>query len=256
MQKVIEIAKNTFREAVRDRILYNLILFFLFITASAVFLGDLTAGNEARTIVNFGLGAMLLFGVFIAIFVGVGLLWKETDRRTIYAVLAKPITRTEFVVGRYLGLCLVLLVNTLIMAVGVSLALLYVRASWLALAIWGAVILIYLELSLMTAVAIMFSSFSTPALSALFSFSIFLIGHFSSSLRDIAESIGSKSAKVFFNLLYYILPNLTHFSFVTNAAHGEFPTMVFLLASFSYAVLYIFILITITVVIFNRRDFK
>jgi ABC-type transport system involved in multi-copper enzyme maturation permease subunit len=254
--KVFVIAKNTFREAVRDRILYNLVLFFFLMTASAILLGDLTAGNEARTIVNFGLGIMLLFGVFIAIFVGVGLLWKEIDRKTIYAFLAKPVTRAEFVIGRYLGLCLVLLVNTLVMGTGISLALIYVQAFWLAFVVWGAVILIYLQLALMISVAIMFSSFSTPTLSALFSFSIFLIGHFSSSLRDIAESIGSKSAKIFFNVLYYVLPNLAHFSFITNAAHGQLPTPMFLLSSFFYAVLYIFILVTIATLIFNRRDFK
>jgi ABC-type transport system involved in multi-copper enzyme maturation permease subunit len=256
MYRVFTIAKNTFREAVRDRILYNLILFFLLITASAIFLGDLTAGNEARTIVNFGLGAMLLFGVFIAIFVGVSLIWKEIEKKNIYTLLAKPVTRTEFVIGRYIGLCLVLLFNSLIMAISVSLALIYVRAFWLALAIWGAVFLIYLELMVITAVATMFSSFSTPALSALFSFSIFLIGHFSSSLKDIAQALGSKSTQIFFYWLYYFLPNLAHFSFVTNAAHGELPSRQLLLGASAYAVVYIFILIAVATTIFNRRDFK
>src|SRR3954454_876789 len=89
--RILSISKNTFREAVRDRILYNLVFFVLLLTAAAVFLGELTAGQEARTIVNLGLSAMLLFGAFISIFVGIGLVSKEIERRTVYAIFAKPV---------------------------------------------------------------------------------------------------------------------------------------------------------------------
>ena len=124
--RIFSIARHTFREAVRDRVLYNLVVFVLLITASAIFLGELTAGHEARMIVNLGLSAMLLFGAFISIFVGVSLVSKEIEKRTVYAIFAKPIGRGEFIVGKYLGLCLTLLVNVLVMGVGVSLALFYV----------------------------------------------------------------------------------------------------------------------------------
>lgn len=120
------IARNAFREAVRDRILYNLILFVLLITASAIFLGELTAGQEARVIVNLGLSAMLVFGTFISIFVGVSLVWKEIEKRTVYSIFSKPVRRSEFIIGKYLGLCLTLFVNVAVMGAGVSLALLYV----------------------------------------------------------------------------------------------------------------------------------
>src|SRR4051794_36151562 len=122
--RIFSIAKNTFREAVRDRVLYNLVLFMLLIVACAILLGDLTDGQEARTIINIGLNAMLLFGVFIAIFVGVGLVSKEIEKRTIYAIFSKPVGRGQFLLGKYFGLCLTLLVNTAIMGVGVTLALL------------------------------------------------------------------------------------------------------------------------------------
>ena len=111
MNRIPVIARNTFREAVRDRVLYNLVVFVLLITGSAIFLGELTAGQEARTIVDLGLGAMLVFGAFISIFVGVSLVSKEIERRTIYAIFSKPIGRGEFIIGKYLGLCLTLLVN-------------------------------------------------------------------------------------------------------------------------------------------------
>lgn len=254
--KIISIARNTFREAVRDRVLYNLVLFVLLITASAIFLGELTGGQEARTIVNLGLSAMLLFGAFISIFVGVSLVSKEIERRTVFAIFSKPIGRGEFIVGKYLGLCLTLLVNVLIMGVGVSLALLYVGGGNLPLSIWGAVFLIFLELMILTAVAILFSSFSSPALSALLTFFIFLIGNFSASLREFAENLGSASAKAFFNFLYYFLPNLSYYSFITNASRGDVPPVSYMSGAAVYAVIYIAILLAATILIFSRRNFK
>jgi ABC-type transport system involved in multi-copper enzyme maturation permease subunit len=127
--RIRAIALNTFREAVRDRVLYNLVLFVLLLTAAAIFIGELSGGQERKIIVDLGLSAMLLFGVFIAIFVGVGLVYKEIERRTIYAIFSKPVGRGEFIVGKYLGLCLTLLVNVIVMATGVSLGI-DVRQSW------------------------------------------------------------------------------------------------------------------------------
>jgi ABC-type transport system involved in multi-copper enzyme maturation permease subunit len=256
IETIFTIARNTFREAVRDRVLYNLVLFVLLITASAIFLGDLTAGHEARMIVNLGLGASLLFGAFISIFVGVSLVSKEIEKRTVYAIFSKPIGRGEFIVGKYLGLCLTLLFNVLIMGVGVSLALFYVGGSALALSVWGAILLIYLELAILTAVAILFSSFSSPSLSALLTFFIFVIGHFSASLRDFAERLGSAFAKFFFGVIYYILPNLSFYEFTTHAANGEKPSASLLGGAFVYAVIYVSILLAITILVFSRRNFK
>ena len=106
----------------RDRVLYNLVLFVLLIIACAILLGDLTDGHEARTIVNIGLNAMLVFGTFIAIFVGVGLVSKEIEKRTVFAIFAKPVGRGEFIIGKYLGLCITLAVNVAVMGIGVRLA--------------------------------------------------------------------------------------------------------------------------------------
>ena len=253
---IFTIARNTFREAVRDRVLYNLVLFVLLITAAAIFLSELTAGQEARTIVNLGLSAMLLFGAVISIFVGVSLVSKEIEKRTIYAIFSKPIGRGEFIVGKYLGLCLTLLVNVLIMGVGVSLALLYVGGGALAFSIWGAIFLIFLELSILTAVAILFSSFSSPALSALLAFFVFIIGHFSASLRDFADRLGSPAAKMFFGAIYYLLPNLSFYEFTTNAANAAAPSASLLGGALLYAVFYASIVLAITVLVFSRRNFK
>ena len=256
MNRIISIAKNTFREAVRDRVLYNLVIFVLLVIGCAILLGDLTDGQEARTIVNIGLNAMLLFGTFIAIFVGIGLVSKEIDKRTVFAVFSKPIGRGEFVVGKYLGLCLTLLVNVIIMAAGVTVALLYVRNTSLAGSIWPAVFLIFLELCITTSVAILFSSFSSPALSALMTFMIFIIGHLSASLLELAIGMKSAAAMYLFGAIYYLLPNLAHYSFRTEAANGLMPNAPMILGGIAYAVVYIVILLTISVVIFKRRNFK
>ena len=254
--RILTISKNAFREAVRDRILYNLILFVLLITASAVFLGELSAGQEARVIVNLGLSSILIFGTFISIFVGVSLVWKEIEKRTVYSIFSKPIGRGEFIVGKYIGLCLTLFVNVAVMAAGVTLALVYVNGGRFIGIIWPSILLIFLELTILTAVAIMFSSFSTPALSALLTFFVFVIGHFSSSLRDLAQNLGSNSAKFFFYTVYYIMPNLSHFSFVTETATGMTAPPSMLGGAFVYAIVYDIILLTIAVVIFSRRNFK
>jgi ABC-type transport system involved in multi-copper enzyme maturation permease subunit len=250
------IARNAFREAVRDRILYNLILFVLLLTVAAIFLGELTAGQEGRVIVNLGLSSMLIFGAFISIFVGVGLVWKEIEKRTVYSIFSKPVGRGEFIVGKYLGLCLTLLVNVAIMGLGVTLALFYVGGRSFAGPIWPAILLIFLELTIVTAVAITFSSFSTPALSALLTFFVFLIGHFSTSLRDLARELGSPLARYVFDAIYYLLPNLSHFSFITETSAGiEAPASMIGWAAL-YAVVYDIVLLTLAVVIFSRRNFK
>lgn len=256
MKRIFSIAKNTFRESVRDRILYNLVLFVLLITASAILLGDLTDGHEARTIVNLGLNAMLLFGAFIAIFVGVGLVSKEIEKKTVYAIFAKPVRRAEFIIGKYLGLCVTLFVNVVIMGAGVTLALLFVGGSHLIPSAWSAIALIFFELTIITSVAILFSSFSTPALSALLTFLVFIIGHLSASLRDLAATLESKAAAYFLEAVYFLLPNLSLFSYRTEAALGISATSSAIAGALGYALAYVAIVLVIAVLVFTRRDFK
>ncbi len=256
--RILTIARNAFREAVRDRVLYNLVLFVLLLTIGAIFIGELSAAQEAKIIIDFGLSAMLLFGTFIAIFVGTGLVYKEIERRTLYAILAKPVGRGEFLLGKYLGLCLTLAVNVLVMGVGVSLALLFVRRGFdpLVLRVWPAIALIYVELMIVVAVALLFSAFSTPALAALLTFAVFVIGHFSADLKMLATATGTTAARILFSALFYLLPNLAHYSQITDAGHGVAPTPVAFVAAIAYALVYIAVLLTAASFIFNRRNFK
>lgn len=256
--RIATMARNTFREAVRDRVLYNLVLFVLILTGAAIFIGELSGGQERKIIVDLGLSAMLIFGVFIAIFVGVGLVYKEIERRTVYAIFSKPVGRGEFLLGKYLGLCLTLLVNVAVMGAGVSLALIYVRRGWdpLALTIWPAILLLYVELMILTGVALLFSSFSSPALSALLTFFVFIIGHFSSDLKGLANSMGGSAARWLFTALYYLLPNLSNLSYITPAAHGQLPNPAQASMAVLYALVYILVILAAATMIFRRRNFK
>jgi ABC-type transport system involved in multi-copper enzyme maturation permease subunit len=258
LRRIASVARNAFREAVRDRVLYNLVLFVLLLIVSAIYVGELSAAQESKIIVDLGLSAMLFFGAFIAIWAGVGLVYKEIERRTVYTIFAKPVGRGEFLVGKYLGLCLTLLVNVVVMGVGVSLALMYVKGGrgQLALTIWPAVLLIYMELMILTAVALLFSSFSSPALSALLTFFIFIIGHFSADLKSLAASGAGVTTRWLFAGLYYLLPNLSNYSFITPAAYGQTPPAAQMLAASLYAIVYIAILLSAATLIFNRRNFK
>ena len=257
-KRIAAIARNAFREAVRDRVLYNLVLFVLLLTGCAIFIGELSGGEERKFTLDLGLSAMLLFGVFISIFVGVGLVYKEIERRTVYAIFAKPVGRGEFLVGKYLGLSLTLLVNIAVMGAGISLALIYLSHGFhpLVWRIWPAILLIYFELLILTSFALLFSSFSSPALSALLTFFIFIIGHFSADLKSLANSMGSKSARAFFTALYYLLPNLANYSYITPVAHGQTPRLADVALAMLYALIYISIILSAATLIFRRRNFK
>lgn len=258
LRRVGSIARNAFREAVRDRVLYNLVVFVLLLTACAIFIGELSADQESKIISDLGLSATLVFGAFIAIFVGTGLVSKEIERRTIYALLAKPVRRSEFIVGKYLGLCLTLFVNVFVMGVGIVLALTYVKGGWNpnAASVVPALVMIYLELVILVAVTMLFSSFSSPALSALLSFGIFIIGNFSADMRLFAESLGSNAAKLFFSALFYLLPNFSIYSWITPAGHGRIPSLVELLTALLYAILYSTLVLSFATFIFQRRNFR
>ena len=262
--RVLAIARNTFRENIRDKILYNLILFALLMILSSFVLGQLTLGYEDKVIIDLGLTSISVFGTLIAIFIGIGLVYKELERRTVYALLAKPVHRWEFILGKYLGLLFTLLVNVIIMTAGLGLTLAYHGGmSWQSyLRLIPAVFLIYLSLALTTAVALVFSAFSTPALSALFTFFLWIIGHFNSDLLNFAKMTKSPVAEFVSRILYYLLPNISNFTtldsrnIIQSAAYYEPISASGVGWAAIYAVLYCSILLFVAATIFSRRDFK
>src|SRR5438132_7779367 len=164
--RIFYIATNTFREAVRDRVLYNLIAFALLMTGAAVLVGQISIDIEKLVVINLGLTAVSLFGIVIAIFIGIGLVSKEIEKRTLYTVLSRPVRRWEFIAGKFFGLAGTLVVNTFCMAIGVFVALLYVahRFTRPDALIFVALYFIILEFVIVTALALFFSSFPSPLL--------------------------------------------------------------------------------------------
>ena len=193
MGRIVTIALGAFKESVRERVLYNLIVFAFLMIGAAILLGSISVGVEQLILVNLGLGAISVFGLLIAIFIGIGLVSKEIDRRTIYNILSKPVTRAEFILGKYAGLLLTLFVNTAIMTAGFYVAL-AIQKKGLALHDFSLLIAVYfilLQLAIVVGVAIFFSCISTSILSAVFTFCLFVIGNFSSDIRWFGQESGS-----------------------------------------------------------------
>lgn len=255
MREIWAIAINTFREAVRDKILYTLLAFALVMIGTSTVLGWLSIGQEIKIIKDIGLACIAVFGSLIAIFIGIGLVYKEIDRRTIYTIMAKPIHRFEFLLGKYLGLALTLFVNVGIMAAGL-LALAWVAEGRPSPRLLLAVAMSFLGHLVLTAVAIFFSTFTTPTMSAIFSLSIFVMGSLSENLRLFASQFAGPALRRAVVALYYALPNLSNFDVKGAVVHGQ-PVPGSLLAfSVAYAVAYCVMMLLLSIGIFERRDFK
>ena len=255
--RIAHVAFNTFREAVRDRVLYNLIAFALLLSGAAILVGQISIDIERLVVVNLGLTAVSLFGVVIAIFIGIGLVSKEIEKRTLYTVLSRPVRRWEFVVGKFVGLAGTLVVNTFFMAIGVFLALLYVVHKFERADVWVLVALyfIILQFLIVCSLALVFSSFSTPLLAAVFTFALFVIGSLSDDLRGFAH-ITHGFVGWIATAVAYLVPNFSVLNIINSVAHGDAVAGHLILCNTLYAVLYSTIAISGAVLIFQQRNLK
>jgi ABC-type transport system involved in multi-copper enzyme maturation permease subunit len=255
--RIVHIASNTFREAVRDRVLYNLIAFALLMSGAAVLVGQISIGIERLVVVNLGLTAVSLFGVVIAIFIGIGLVSKEIEKRTLYTMLSRPVQRWEFIVGKFVGLAGTLVVNTFFMAVGVFAALLYVSRGvqrsdgWILVALY----FIILQFLMITAIALLFSSFSSPLLSAVFAFALFVIGSFAEDLRGFA-GMAKGISRWLATCAAYLVPNLSSLNVVSSVAHQQPVARQLIFSNSLYALVYTGMALCGAVLIFERRNLK
>ncbi len=255
--RVGSIAFNTFREAVRDRVLYNLIAFALLLSGAAILVGEISIDIERLVVINLGLTAISIFGVLIAIFIGIGLVSKEIDKRTLYTVLSRPVQRWEFVVGKFFGLTGTLVVNTFFMAIGVFLALLYTAHRFDKMDGWVLVALyfIVLQFFIVCALSLFFSSFSTPLMSAVFSFALFIIGNLADDLRGFARMSHGLGGWLATGVAY-LVPNFASMNVVSQVAHGDPVGGRLILYNTVYALLYSAMAIAGAVLIFQRRNLK
>jgi len=255
--RIVCIAANTFREAVRDRVLYNLIAFAVLLSAAAILVGQISIDIERLVVINLGLAAVSMFGIVIAIFIGIGLVSKEIDKKTLYTVLSRPVRRWEFVVGKFFGLAGTLVVNTFFMGIGVFGALLYVAHRFQASDGWVLVALyfIILQFVVICSLALLFSSFSTPLFSAVFAFALFVVGSFADDLRGFA-SMASGLTKWLVTGIAYLVPNFSTLNVIGSVAHGNPVAGHLILYNTIYAVLYSGMALCGAVLIFQRRNLK
>ena len=268
MSATLAIAVNVFRESVRDKVFYNLVLFAILLIGASYLIGQLTAGQDVKIIKDLGLAATSLFGLFIAVFIGIGLVSKEVERRSIYSLLAKPVRRSQLVVGKYAGLVLTLIVNVAVMAVALYAVLAFMRRgidpvverAWdapaLDPALLKALFLIFVELTLVTAIALFFSTFSTPILSAAFTFGLTIAGQYSADLRNFQDVVDSAAAQRLARGVYWVLPNLAQFDVKAQVVHGQPVPAGYVGYALLYAVIYITVLLVAATAVFSKRDFK
>jgi ABC-type transport system involved in multi-copper enzyme maturation permease subunit len=254
--KTRAVAANTFREAIRDKILYNLAFFALLVMGVSVVIGKMTLGERLKIIQDVSLAAMSVFGLLIAIFVGIGLVHKEIQRRTVYTLLAKPIARWRFVVGKYLGLMLVIALNVAVMTAALLGLMAVFSDTGVAWRVLVAVLLIMVELMTVTAVAVLFSTFSTPTLSAMLTLGVWLIGRFSSDLVVLAAKSESAVLRAVVIGVHYLLPNLEKFDLKHQIVYAMPVEASYVAWAVGYGLLYIVFVIGLAAWIFERRDFK
>ena len=258
MKRAGVVALNTFREAVRDRVLYNLVFFALLMMAAAIAVGQISIGIEQTVIVSLGLSAISVIGLLISVFIGVALVSKEMDKRTLYALLAKPVRRWEFLLGKFAGLVLTLAVNTAAMAVGLLLVMIYVKHSLEGsdAAVLVAVYFIWLKLALIVALALLFSCFTTPLLAILFTVGLYIVGLYVQELRNLPVEVMSPAMAALTRWLSYLLPNFENFNVMALAAHGRAVPVALILQNTLYTVVYCAIVLTAAAAVFSRKNLK
>ena len=288
MGKVYQIAKNTFRESLRDKILYVIAFFAAVMMIASLALGWISIGDQLQVVQDFSLAILSFFGALMAVFVGTGLIYKEIDKRTIYTILSKPVKRWQFLLGKYLGLMAVLALAMLGMLLASLLFVVYAAytaqnnpiADWTQRVNWGmysiAVGMLFFELMVVVALAIFFSSIASPILSAVFTFSAYLVGQVSYTInymfttfepatekvaQETGEHLTDFVSSIYFlikpmsQIIYYVLPDLQHFQLRNQVVLGPAPTVYQVLVAMLYGIGYSAAVILLAMFVFDRKKF-
>ena len=246
------IASNTFREAIRERSLYLLLALSLVLIGVSHFLSMLTVGNEEKIVKDIGLSAISVFGVLTIVFLGVSLVFREIERKTVYSLLASPVRRWQFVVGKFGGLLAVLGINLCLAALALFVILLVRGESpWPLL---PAILLILVELAMVTAFALLFFSLTNPVLAAVFTASIYVVGHLTWSLQLLKERIPEGSGRRLCDLFYVLLPNLERLNLKAQAVQGVAPAPGIVPLALLYGGGYTVLVLALACLAFQRKE--
>ncbi len=251
--RIIAIAQNTFRESIRDKVLYVLLFFAAVTILGSKALGWISIGQDIKIVKDIALSATSIFGILIAIFVGTSLIYKEIDKRTLYTILSQPMHRYEFILGKYLGLVALLAVVTVVMG-AVSSVYILLLGGTLHTTFFLAILLIYGKLMLITAFAVLMSSMTSPILGAIIVFSVAVFGHATEVFRDLPPQFDGTSAKAILEAVYYLVPNLSNFDIAREAANGIEVSGSYVLWVLVYGSMYTVMLLILAALAFEEKD--
>jgi ABC-type transport system involved in multi-copper enzyme maturation permease subunit len=258
MTRTLTIAITTVREAARERLMWNLAIFAIVLTGGSLTISQLTLGEQSRIIADVGTSSTQVFGTLIAVFVGVGLVAKDLDRRTCYALLARPLSRAEFIAGKYLGLIATLVINAGAMALATAavLALYSGGLGFLGLGYLGAYLLLLVQFSIAGAFAVFFASFTTATLATIFTLSLVAAGHVFSEVRSFWLTHPSVEMKQLVTVLDVLLPNMGLLDLKEAVTYGDPVRAALLLPRLAYGLGYAAVVVFLGAVVFSRRDVR
>ncbi|HOJ32041.1 MAG TPA: ABC transporter permease [Candidatus Hydrogenedentes bacterium] len=251
--RIFAVAHNTFRETVRDKVLYVLLFFAGVTVFGSKALGWISVGQDIKIVKDISLAAISVFGALIAIFVGASLVYKEIDKRTIYTIISRPMHRFEFVVGKYLGLMGLIALVTLVMGL-VAGAYVLLLGGTIDVVFVTAVVLIFWELLVVTALAVLMSTVTSPILGAIIVFSLYVAGHASGILVDLPPHFENTWTETIMHVLYYIIPNLSNFNIRPEAANGVPVSMAYVGWAIVYGTVYAGMLLGVAAAAFEDKD--
>ncbi len=251
--RVLAVAGNTFREAVRDKVLYVLLFFAIIVILGSRALGWISVGQDLKIVKDFCLASMSVFGALIAIFVGTSLLYKEIDKKTLYTIISQPMHRYEFVLGKYFGL-----VALLALALGsmsaLSTAYIFVLGGKLNLVFFQAALLNFWKLLVVTALAVLLSALTSPILGAIIVFCCFVFGHATGVFLDLPPQFNGTFTKHFFEVIYYCVPNLDNFNLHSEAANDIPVSLAYTAWALAYGTAYSAVLLIMACLAFEGKD--
>ena len=251
--RILTVALNTYREAVRDKILYVLLFFAGATILFSKALGYIRVGEDMKIITDISLAAISVFGALIAIFVGTNLVHKEIDKRTIYTILSRPLWRFEFILGKFAGLSMLIATVTVVMGVGAG-AYILLLGGTINVMFAEALLLIFWKLMLLTALSVLLSTLTSPILGAIVVLTAYFAGHATGILIDLPGQFDETYAKELVTLLYYAVPNLSNFDIWREYANGVAVPHSYVAWTILYGTVYTGMLLFLACIAFHEKD--
>lgn len=254
MEKVGPLSSITLKEGVRSKLFFIIVFFGVLFVLSSIALSDFTFAEREKILLDMGLSFMIIFGLIIILVLGINLLHKDMDKRTIYFVLSKAVKRGDYIVGKYIGLLSIVFLLLILMAI-INFLLLIIFVGKAKPVVFLALYPIALELMVVSAYTIFFATFTTPSLIAFFTLGVYAIGH-SYELLTFTLKRSGKIGEIILKVISYLIPNLEILDFKSYLVYGKPIQLVDFLWITIYALLYVFVLVFIAQTIFRWRELK